>query len=323
MQFRSLVFTALVAAAASAVHVVSAFVPPASSLNAIPSTAGTTALNVADVASASSQRAPVVRNWEVEKLDRDDAIMDVASYRNNRTGPKGVIAKQLAKREAQDNTGAAVRGGVTGLALGAAYGYLTYTGNGDVQEALVNTAALGGIMATLLAGNSLSGRNVYVSTLDDATNRLKVDFVEGLMARQDVGFAARIDDADTAYGGRFSETNGVVGAIDCQLRNCEASENVKIYGALPPHIHIKNLAVDQKCRRMGIARELVQAVEEYAKTTDAELITLVVDDSNTQAVNLYKSEGYDIESIGNPTTAMPKYGQWTSGRSIMSKKLEK
>jgi len=49
----------------------------------------------------------------------------------------------------------------------------------------------------------------------------------------------------------------------------------------------------------------------------------VVDDSNTQAVNLYKSEGYDIESIGNPTTAMPKYGQWTSGRSIMSKKLEK
>ena len=49
----------------------------------------------------------------------------------------------------------------------------------------------------------------------------------------------------------------------------------------------------------------------------------VVDDSNIQAINLYKSEGYDIESIGNPATAMPKYGQWTSGRSIMSKKLEK
>ena len=270
MHFRSLIFTALLTTTCSSPA--SAFVPTSTyfSRNAHP----TTAINVADVASASSQRAPVVKTWEIEKLETDEAIMDVASYRNNRTSPKGVIAKQLAKREAQDNTGAAIRGGVTGLLLGAAYGYLTYTGSGDMQESLTNTVVLGGIMGGLLAGNSLSGRNVYVSSMDDATNRLKVDFVEGLMARQDVGFAARIGDSEQAYGGRFSETNGVVGAIDCQLRNCEASKNVKTYGELPPHIHIRNLAVDQKCRRMGVARELVQAVEEYAKTTDAEMITL-------------------------------------------------
>jgi ribosomal protein S18 acetylase RimI-like enzyme len=288
-----------------------------------------TALFVADVDAPGAQKskAPIDRIWTVSKLETDDAIMDVAAYRNNRVGPAGVIERQQAKRDAQDNTGAAIRGGVTGLALGVGYGVVTYTGSvgyggGDLGEAVKNAVVLGGIMGGLLAGNSLSGRNVYVSTMDDATNRLKVDFVEGLMARQDVGFVARIDNADSAYGGRFRQTNGVVAAIDCQLRNCEESQNVKTFGELPPHIHIRNLAVDQKCRRMGIARELVEAVLEYAaKDSPAELVTLVVDDTNTAAISLYKSLGFDIESIGNPSTAMPKYGQWTNGRSIMSKKL--
>lgn len=268
---QSILLTALLAAPAS----VSAFIPPSSTTlvrQPLP------ALNVAAVDSASSSsksKTPIDKNWSIEKLDEDDAIMDVASYRNNRTSPRGVIAKQQAKRDEQDNTGAAIQGGVTGLALGAGYGYLSYTGDGDLTKALTNAAVLGGLMAVLLAGNSLSGRNVYVSTMEDATNRLKVDFVEGLMARQDVGFAARISEADSAYGGRFSETNGIVGAIDCQLRNCDESKNVKVFGTLPPHVHIRNLAVDQKCRRQGIARELVQKVEEYAKNdTPAEMITL-------------------------------------------------
>ena len=94
------------------------------------------------------------------------------------------------------------------------------------------------------------------------------------------------------------------------------------YYGRPPHIHIRNLNVDQKCRRMGIARELVEAVLDYAdKETPAEMVTLVVDDTNQAAIGLYKDLGFDIESIGNPTTAMPKYGQWTNGRSMMFKKL--
>lgn len=322
-----LVRSAVILAAALAVvsHEANAFTPPTSAV----SRSSNTALFIADVDAPGAKKstAPIEKIWTVSKLDTDDAIMDVAAYRNNRVGPAGVIEKQQAKRDAQDNTGAAVRGGLTGLALGVGYGVVTYTGSvgyggGDLQEALKNTGVLGGIMGSLLAWNSLSGRNVYVSTMEDAANRLKVDFVEGLMARQDVGFAARIDNSDSAYGGRFRQTNGIVAAIDCQLRNCEESKNVKTFGELPPHIHIRNLAVDQKCRRMGIARELVEAVVDYAdKETPAELVTLVVDDTNTAAINLYKSLGFDIESIGNPSTAMPKYGQWTNGRSIMSKKL--
>ena len=323
MLVRSAVILAAVLAVVS--HEATAFTAPTSAVGR----SSSTALFIADVDAPGAKKstAPIEKIWTVSKLDTDDAIMDVAAYRNNRVGPAGVIEKQQAKRDAQDNTGAAVRGGLTGLALGVGYGVVTYTGSvgyggGDLQEALKNTGVLGGIMGSLLAWNSLSGRNVYVSTMEDAANRLKVDFVEGLMARQDVGFAARIDNSDTAYGGRFRQTNGIVAAIDCQLRNCEESKNVKTFGELPPHIHIRNLAVDQKCRRMGIARELVEAVVDYAdKETPAELVTLVVDDTNTAAINLYKSLGFDIESIGNPSTAMPKYGQWTNGRSIMSKKL--
>ena len=326
----AVLFAAVLAAVFPQTH---AFTAPSSALHVsstvTTSTTTPTTLFVADVDApgAKKSKAPIDKIWTVSKLDTDAAIMDVAAYRNNRVGPSGVIAKQQAKRDAQDNTGAAVRGGLTGLALGVGYGTLTYTGSvgyggGDLQAALTNTVVLGGIMGGLLAWNSLSGRNVYVSTMDDATNRLKVDFVEGLMARQDVGFAARIDKSDSAYGGRFAQTNGIVAAIDCQLRNCEESKNVKEFGELPPHIHIRNLNVDQKCRRMGIARELVEAVLEYAdKDTPAEMVTLVVDDTNQAAIGLYKDLGFDIESIGNPTTAMPKYGQWTNGRSMMFKKL--
>lgn len=330
MLVRSVViFAAVLAAVSPQAH---AFTTPFSALSSPATTSSittTTTLFVADVDApgAKKSKAPIDKIWTVSKLDTDEAIMDIAAYRNGRVGPAGVIAKQQAKRDAQDNTGAAVRGGLTGLALGVGYGTLTYTGSvgyggGDLSAALTNSAMLGGIMGSLLAWNSLSGRNVYVSTMDDATNRLKVDFVEGLMARQDVGFAARIDRADSAYGGRFAQTNGIVAAIDCQLRNCEESKNVKEFGELPPHIHIRNLNVDQKCRRMGIARELVEAVVNYAgKETPAEMVTLVVDDTNQAAIGLYKDLGFSVESIGNPTTAMPKYGQWTNGRSIMFKKL--
>lgn len=302
----------------------SPIVPHRSAVGVLP----TTALRVKAVdgaeetssaSSSASSSSTADKTWTVQRCVSDGSMYDVASFRNNLESPEMLIERQQAKRDAQDNTGAAAKGAGIGVALGAVYGGFTFMQGGSVQDSLINFAVPAVLLGGVLAFNSLSGNNVYVFPLDDAKNRLKVDFAEGIFKKQDVGFVARLNvDGTTVLDGRYSGTNGVIACIDCQLRNCEESQNPRVYGILPPHVHIRNLSVDKKQRRKGIARDLVQEVEAYARTTDAEIVTLVVDDDNFSAVNLYKSLGYEMESIGSPT-AQPRFGQWTKGRSIMTK----
>lgn len=156
---------------------------------------------------------------------------------------------------------------------------------------------VGGLMSTLLGLNAKMGNSIYVSTLEEAKNRLKLDIVEGLMARQDVRFIMVTDNLQ-GFGGKYEACNGVVAAIDCQLQNCNLSNNPRKYGSLPPHVHIKNLYVDRPFHRGGVTKELMRKVEEYATKTKVEMITLAVEDNNIAAMNLYKDLGYDSESIG-------------------------
>mmetsp|Transcript_23615 Transcript_23615/g.34821 ORF Transcript_23615/g.34821 Transcript_23615/m.34821 type:complete len:327 (-) Transcript_23615:199-1179(-) len=278
------------------------------------------ALGETETSSSSSSSSKDDDEILTKRAVTDEEIMDIASFRNDLTSPEMLIAKQQAKRDEIDTTADAVRGLSIGLGIGALYGAATFFDGGDVTESLTNFGVMGGTIGAILGINNAQGKAVYVASLPEAQNRLKVDYVEGLIKRQDIGFYGTITDK-SFYNNRFEGCNGVVGCIDCQLRNCDGSENDKAYGALPPHVHIKNLSVDSAVRRKGVARRLVKMVEDYAREeTEAELITLVVDDFNDAALNLYTGLGYTQESIGNPS-ATQKYGQWMRGRSAMYKIL--
>ena len=101
-------------------------------------------------------------------------------------------------------------------------------------------------------------------------SRIIVDFSEGLKRQQDVGVIALSDDPT------FKPSRGVMGAVDIQLRNSEASHpGARKVSGLPPHFHIKNMEVHQSMRRQGVGQAMLDKIIDYAKTqTDAEALTL-------------------------------------------------
>ena len=129
---------------------------------------------------------------------------------------------------------------------------------------------LGGGVGGLLAANNGMGKGVHVPDVPEATNRIIVDFSEGLLRKQDVGFVALSSDST------FAPAGGVMAAMDAQLRNSDKSHpGAKKVPNLPSHFHIKNMEVHKSMRRQGIGQSLLDAIENYAKTkTDAIALSL-------------------------------------------------
>jgi ribosomal protein S18 acetylase RimI-like enzyme len=258
----------------------------------------------------------------------DDQIMQVASYRNQRTSPQQMIDNQQSKRDSFDPVQSALEGVKIGLGIGLAAGIITAVNGEDgiamqdqVIVGLKNFAVIGGLTASLLGYNNFSGNRVYVMDMAEARNRLTVDYVASLKISQDVGFAAYLEPskATTFKNGRYEGCNGIVGCVDCQLRNSKLIvpiENgvvTKEYPGLPAHVHVKNMDVDDSVRRKGIANQLMVAIEEWVCTTDAELLTLEVRDDNVGALALYEGFGF----VKDATTKRKTRG----GCSFMVKKL--
>lgn len=122
----------------------------------------------------------------------------------------------------------------------------------------------------ILAVNNYMGKGVHVPDVPEATNRIIVDFSEGLLRKQDVGFVALSDDPS------FVPSRGVMATMDAQLRNSEKSHpGARKVSSLPPHFHIKNMEVHKSMRRQGVAAALLSAMIAYAKTeTDAQALSL-------------------------------------------------
>ena len=262
----------------------------------------------------------------------NDQIMQVASYRNQRTSPQQMIDNQQNKRDSFDPVQSALEGVKIGLGIGFAAGVITAVNvNVNVEDGIAlqdqiivgfkNFAVIGGMTGSLLGYNNFSGNRVYVMDMVEARNRLTVDFVASLKISQDAGFAAYLEPskAATFKNGRFEGCNGIVGCVDCQLRNSKFNvplENgvvTKEYPGLPAHVHVKNMDVDESVRRKGIAKQLMVAIEEWVRTTDAELLTLEVRDDNLGALGLYEGFGF----VKDTTTKRKTRG----GCSFMVKKL--
>lgn len=257
--------------------------------------------------SSKVQPETIQKQTTIKKLDpytydtENDEIMQLASYRNNLKSPQQMIDAQKSKQESFDRVASALDGVKIGLGIGAAAGIVTaINGDFDIMLGLQNFAVIGGTTAGLLGYNNYTGNRVYVMNMKEARNRLTVDFVASVKIGQDVGFAAYIQDYTNFMDGRYLGTNGIVGCVDCQLRNSKISTAIKgstipskEVPGLPPHVHLKNMDVDKEVRRCGIARMLVEEVENWGKSqTDAKMMTLEVADSNDGAIKLYESVGF-------------------------------
>ncbi len=78
-----------------------------------------------------------------------------------------------------------------------------------------------------------------------------------------------------------------------------AMNNIEIVGyalgrCVSDELHITNIAVDKKYQRQGIARMMMQKLEETAKTKGCLYAYLEVRVNNEAAINLYKKFGYKI-----------------------------
>jgi len=140
-----------------------------------------------------------------------------------------------------------------------------------------------------------------------------VDLSEGLLRKQDLGFIAISTSEDVKDQRFFAPSNGVMAAVDAQLRNSpESPSGVRTVDNYPSHLHIKNMEVHYKKRQQGVGTALLEIIYDHAKTnTDAQLLTLEVEAANQAAVQLYRKFGF--ESRENPN--------WRSRNVFMVKEL--
>ena len=60
---------------------------------------------------------------------------------------------------------------------------------------------------------------------------------------------------------------------------------------------VENVAVAEDCRRRGVGKELMNAIEAAAKARSLEQISLEVASRNTAAVELYKKVGFSVAGV--------------------------
>lgn len=225
----------------------------------------------------------------VEVVKTEDRFVDVAAFRNGLVNPEMMMQQQQEKRDAIDKTKAALDGLKIGLLyIGPPVALIQWFGTESIKEAALGYLVVGGGVGAALAINNFLGKSVYVPTEAEATNRIIVDFAEGIMRGQDLGFVALSEET------MFDPCHGVMACVDAQLRNSPKSPpGVRTVQGLPAHLHIKNMLVHEDMRGQGVGYEMVKEIEKFAKQeTDAELLTLEVEDSNTAAVRLYTKAGF-------------------------------
>jgi ribosomal protein S18 acetylase RimI-like enzyme len=95
----------------------------------------------------------------------------------------------------------------------------------------------------------------------------------------------------------------VVGTVDCQVKHHDILSQMATQDSIQqflsksnlpwPHLYTKNLHVDSRMRRRGIALALVRANSAYARERGMQNMILTVDPNNeTGAIQLYEREGF-------------------------------
>ena len=116
---------------------------------------------VSRLASAVSDSS--VSQHLVEKVDDEERVLDVASFRNSLTNPAMMVEKAKKKLAKVDKNKEVFNGAKTGLLyIGPVIALASYQATGDIMKAATDYAVLGGGLGAILAGNAYMGRSVYV-----------------------------------------------------------------------------------------------------------------------------------------------------------------
>ncbi|KAG7360396.1 acyl-CoA N-acyltransferase [Nitzschia inconspicua] len=280
--------------------------------------------------SSSSSASPEFYTvQQVPGGEDDPRVVDIATFRNEMINPQAVVERAQEKRDNLDTTKVAIDGLKVGVfQVGPAVALASYfsapetmTQDAAMMEAATNYGLFGVGLGVILAINGYIGKSVYVPDVAEATNRIVVDYSEGILRQQDFGFVAVLnentdnDDEDMKKLRRiYRSTNGVIATVDAQWRNSpNCPKGTKKISNLPSHLHIKNMEVHYKQRSKGIGKALLKMIEDHAKqNTDAEMLTLEVAGANQPAVQLYRSVGFEPRE--NPN--------WRSKNVFMVKELK-
>jgi len=69
-----------------------------------------------------------------------------------------------------------------------------------------------------------------------------------------------------------------------------------LYGKCEPFMVIENMIVDEKYRRKGVGRAVIQEIEKQAMDLNCTLIILVTETNRDDACSFYASLGYDPDT---------------------------
>lgn len=144
------------------------------------------------------------------------------------------------------------------------------------------------------------------STYDEQGQSL--EFSGGDEAGELVQFFAVVQNSTICNNGLdqafLSRTHGVIGSIDAfkSMRSCTGEMDQDAI------IELKNLRVHDSCRRQGIGRALVEAVQQYAQQVKEHgeqgkaMVYLQFDSNNVGAIRIYEDAGFFID--GEDTNRM-------------------
>jgi GNAT superfamily N-acetyltransferase len=71
----------------------------------------------------------------------------------------------------------------------------------------------------------------------------------------------------------------------------------ELFGQCNPFMVLEDVAVLKNYRRQGIAKQLLQSIESYAKTMNCSMILFVSSEHRTGAHQLYESLGYGLDKV--------------------------
>lgn len=96
----------------------------------------------------------------------------------------------------------------------------------------------------------------------------------------------------------YEELNNPISLTIVAVNFKKATNNENVLGfinvrIINDEVYINNIAVTKAFRRNGIGKGLLSALEEHVVKRNASFITLEVRESNTPAISLYSSLGYE------------------------------
>jgi ribosomal protein S18 acetylase RimI-like enzyme len=182
--------------------------------------------------------------------------------------------------------------------------------------------------SSLLSSSSLSeeGASSELMTEDDAINHLMRGYASdgrywNTASKNDptIQFVTLYQPHHTGWNSDcYNRQNGVVGAVDIQLRNADSAVTIDDVwvdmversryhdgadgvtsdlsfrdASLPTHVYLSNLGVDDQMQGHGLGAALMAAVTLHVRTqTSASMILLTVQNDNHSAIRVYRREGY-------------------------------